>query len=77
VAGIGPKRAERLRAEGILTARQLALLADADAERLAARSGIPMRVLSVCIRDARQLVKASSGHVVTNASKGGEEPERN
>lgn len=73
VAGIGPKRAEKLRAEGIVTASQLALLDDGGVQRLASRSGIPIGVLSVCMRDARQLIKAATAKKVGKASNGGEE----
>jgi predicted flap endonuclease-1-like 5' DNA nuclease len=60
VTGIGPKRAKRLRAEGIVTASQLALLGEGEAVGIADRAGIPMGVLSACMREARQLVKATT-----------------
>lgn len=61
VSGIGPKRAEKLQAAGIATARQLAGLSDGEAERVAVGAGIPLSTLATCIQNARRLTMDGGG----------------
>jgi hypothetical protein len=57
VTGIGPKRAEKLRAMGISTAQDLA---KSSATLLAANTGVSPKITRTWVREAKKLVKETA-----------------